>query len=79
MSITDRSRSAPVDTSNGHRPLPVEALQDVLAGLVREREDLRAVGADRADLERNRLAIVNAQWDLSRALIARYHPHLQTA
>jgi hypothetical protein len=65
--------------SNGHAPLPVEALRDVLGKLVREREELRSAGADRADLERNRIAIVNAQWDLSRALIARYHPHLQTA
>jgi hypothetical protein len=31
-------------------------------------------GADRAALERNRQAIVRAQWDLSRALIARYQP-----
>jgi hypothetical protein len=49
----------------------VEALQDRLGGLLREREDLRA-GDRRAELERNRRAIVAAQQQLSRALIALY-------
>lgn len=64
---------------NGHTPLPVEALQDVLGGLLREREELRVNGADRGTLEGNRQAIVKAQWELSRALIARYHTGLQPA
>jgi hypothetical protein len=58
---------------------PVEALQDVLGGLRREREELRAAGADRGELERNRRAIVDAQWQMSHALIARYHPGFQAA
>ncbi len=74
MSNADRPSSEPVRPSNGQAPVPVEALQDVLGGLVREREELRVAGADRAALERNRQAIVRAQWDLSRALIARYQP-----
>ncbi|HEX2110544.1 MAG TPA: hypothetical protein VHF67_03230 [Gaiellaceae bacterium] len=49
----------------------MEALQDLLGGLLREREELR--GGDRLDeLERNRRAIVDLQQQLSRALIARY-------
>ncbi len=66
--------SPPALSPRGH-PLPVEALQDLLGGLLREREVLRAEvrGGDRGvELERNRREIVRAQWDLSRALIARY-------
>jgi hypothetical protein len=62
--------SPPAPSPRGH-PLPVEALQDLLGGLLREREELR--GGDRLDeLERNRRAIVDLQQQLSRALIARY-------
>ncbi len=61
------------------QPRAVEDLQDSLNGLLREREELRSAGAERADLEQNRLAIVRAQWDLSRALIARYRPSFQAA
>ena len=57
----------------------VEVLQDRLRRLLREREDLRTVEADRGALERNRRAIVDAQWELSRALIARHHPSFQAA
>ena len=45
----------------------------------RHRRQPERAAADRADLERNRLAIVRAQWDLSRALIARYRPSFQAA
>jgi hypothetical protein len=64
---------------DGQPPLPVETLQDRLGGLLREREELRSSGGDRAALERNRQAIVKAQWELSRALIARYHPRFSPA
>jgi hypothetical protein len=57
----------------------VEVLQDRLRRLLRERESLRTVEPDRAALERNRRAIVEAQWELSRALIARHHPSFQAA
>jgi hypothetical protein len=50
----------------------VETLSDLHAALVRERQQLRSLGAETTDLERNRLAIVHCQWELSRALIARY-------
>jgi hypothetical protein len=56
------------------RELSVEALLQQLEQLTRERQDLRLDLADARHLERNRLAIVEAQWDLSRALIRRYLP-----
>ncbi len=56
------------------RELSVEALLQQLEQLTRERQDLRLDLAEARDLERNRLAIVEAQWDLSRALIRRYLP-----
>jgi hypothetical protein len=62
--------SPPATSPRGH-PLPVEALQDLLGGLLREREQLR-VGGSEPDLERNRREIVRLQWELSRALVARY-------
>jgi hypothetical protein len=56
------------------RKLDLETLKNLHATLVDERQQLRAGGATGAELERNRLAIVNCQWELSRALIARYLP-----
>jgi hypothetical protein len=56
------------------RELSVEALLQQLEQLTRERQDLRLVLAEAQALEQNRLAIVEAQWDLSRALIRRYLP-----
>jgi hypothetical protein len=49
----------------------VEALQDLLGGLLRERELLRTAGATRS-LERNRKEIVRVQWELCHALSKRY-------
>ncbi len=72
--------SAPVSTVDPPvQPVePGEPAPDVLlervAVLVREREALRARGAGRAALELNRVQIARAQWELSRALIARYSP-----
>ncbi len=50
----------------------VETLGELHAALVSERQQLRTHGAENEELERNRLAIVQCQWELSRALIARY-------
>ena len=50
-----------------------ELLLDRVAALVARRQELRAAGAGRTELERNRAEITRAQWDLSRALIARHH------
>jgi hypothetical protein len=49
----------------------VEALQENLGGLLREREQLRHQG-NRLGLERNRRAIVCVQHELSLALIAQH-------
>jgi hypothetical protein len=57
----------------------VEALQDALEKLLRERESLRTSDADASALERNRQAIIRTQWEFSHALIARYHTGLQPA
>jgi hypothetical protein len=54
-------------------PTP-EVLLERVAILVHERQSLRAGGAGRAALERNRADITRAQWALSRALIARHYP-----
>jgi hypothetical protein len=56
------------------QPESVETLQITLEALVRERQELRSVGADRLELERNREAIVRSQRELGAALIARYAP-----
>jgi hypothetical protein len=63
--------SQPAPSPRGRNPLPVEALQDLLGGLLREREILRTSGAKRA-LERNRREIVRVHWDLTHALVERY-------
>jgi hypothetical protein len=69
MSAALPSRPAP--SPRGPNPLPVEALQEVLGGLLRERELLRSSGAKRA-LQRNRREIVRIQWELTHALVRRY-------
>ena len=69
MSAALPSRPAP--SPRGPNPLPVEALQEALGGLLRERELLRSSGAKRA-LEGNRREIVRIQWELTHALVRRY-------
>ena len=63
--------SPPAPSPRGRNPLPVEALQNHLGGLLREREELRAADSPLA-LERNRREIVLMQWKLTYALIDRY-------
>ena len=64
--------SPPTPSPGGH-PLPVEALQDLLGGLLHERERLRGGGSGAA-LEENRQKIVEVQWQLAHALIALHIP-----
>ena len=52
----------------------VEALTRNISTLTTERQALRASGAAETALERNRVKIANAQWELSYALIERYLP-----
>jgi hypothetical protein len=57
----------------------VETLQERIATLVYERQELRATRADRDRLEHNRREIADLQQRLSRALIARHTPAPQPA
>lgn len=50
----------------------VEEIQERTERLVRERQQLRSMGAVRRRLEANRLELVQAHWELSHALIERY-------
>jgi hypothetical protein len=50
----------------------VESLVLRISELVAERQDLRSAGAPQAAIERNRLQIARAQWELAHALIERY-------
>ncbi len=61
----------PAPSPRGRIPLPVEALQEVLGGLLHERERLRA-SDDQVALERNRREIVRRQRELSHALVERH-------
>ena len=47
---------------------------DEISGLTSERQRLRARGVDAARLERNRVKLVRAQWELSHALIESHNP-----
>jgi hypothetical protein len=52
----------------------VESLSDEIRGVVYERQTLRAIGADRQELERNRAELVRLQQELVNALIRRHLP-----
>jgi hypothetical protein len=52
----------------------VESLTMRITSLCTERQSLRARGASETALERNRVKIARAQWELSYALIERYLP-----
>jgi hypothetical protein len=52
----------------------VDALQERVATLALERQELRARDAAPAALERNRVALAHAQWELSHALIEQHRP-----
>ena len=60
--------SPPAPSPRGRNPLPVEALQIRLGGLLREREGLHEAASPLA-LERNRREIVRVQWELTYALL----------
>ena len=52
----------------------VESLTDEIRGVVYERQTLRAVGAGREELERNRAELVRRRQELVNALIRRHLP-----
>jgi hypothetical protein len=55
----------------------VPALVEDIRRLVLERQQLRDRRASREELEANRLAIVDAQWRLSRAAIETHRDHVE--
>lgn len=57
----------------------MESLTQRVAELVVERQELRMRCASTVSLERNRLQIARAQWELGHALIDRYLPEPATA
>jgi hypothetical protein len=60
----------------GNTRRSVEVLHEEISRLTADRQRLREHGADATKLERNRVKLARAQWQLSHALIERY---LQTA
>jgi hypothetical protein len=58
----------------GHSRRSVEDLLGQIGALTAERQNLREGGATGARLERNRIKLARAQWELSHALIERYLP-----
>jgi hypothetical protein len=51
-----------------------EDLNARIGRLVAQRQELRTRGAGEAELERNRIRIARAQWELAHALIDRHLP-----
>ena len=47
----------------------MDVLAARIADLVTERQELREAGSPRAAIERNRIQLVRAQWELAHALI----------
>ena len=74
MSATVLRPAVPSRFRRGHSRPTVETLMDEISGLTAERQRLRDRGADTGRLERNRVKLARAQWELSHALIERYLP-----
>jgi hypothetical protein len=81
MSATVLRPVVPSRFRRGHSRPTVEALMEEISGLTAERQRLREQGVNGDRLERNRVKLVRAQWELSYALIERYLPqaHSQAA
>jgi hypothetical protein len=85
MMTTDMSTllrpATPSRFRRGHTRPTVEALLAEISTLTSERQLLRERGVDPRKLERNRVKLARAQWELSHALIERYLPatHSQAA
>jgi hypothetical protein len=83
MMTTDMSTllrpATPSRFRRGHTRPTVEALLEEISTLTFERQLLRERGVDARKLERNRVKLARAQWELSHALIERYLPHSQAA
>jgi hypothetical protein len=74
MNATALRPARPSRFRRGHSRPTVEDLLGQIGALTAERQKLREDGASSARLERNRIKLVRAQWELSHALIERYLP-----
>lgn len=72
MSATLLRPARPSRFRRGHTRPSVEALLEQISGLTAERQRLRDRGVNGSRLERNRVKLARAQWELSHALIERY-------
>ena len=74
MSGTALRPLVPARFRRGRAKHTVEELQRQIDVLAAQRQELRARQAPSAALERNRVELARAQWELSHALIERYLP-----
>jgi hypothetical protein len=79
MMVTEMNATAlrpvrPARFRRGHSRRSVEDLLGQIGTLTAERQKLRERGVDGQRLERNRIKLARAQWELSHALIERYLP-----
>jgi hypothetical protein len=74
MNATALRPARPSRFRRGHSRRTVEDLLGQIGELTAERQKLRETGVTGARLERNRIKLARAQWELSHALIERYLP-----
>ena len=74
MNATALRPARPSRFRRGHSRRTVEDLLGQIGELTAERQKLREAGVTGARLERNRIKLARAQWELSHALIERYLP-----
>lgn len=79
MSATALRPLPPRRFKRGASRRTVEELTVRIADLAAERQTLRTSGVGEAVLERNRIKLARAQWQLSYALIERHLPVAQAA
>lgn len=74
---TPRETLRPARFRRSRVGVAAEELNALISQLVAERQELRARGAHEAALERNRLRIARAQWELAHALIDQHRPRAE--
>ncbi len=74
MNATVLRPAVPSRFRRGPARASVETLLDRIAGLSTERQRLRERSAAPTRIEKNRVKLARAQWELSHALIERYLP-----
>jgi hypothetical protein len=79
MKTTALRPVAAIRFRRGPKRQSVEILLERIGDLAAERQELRRRAASAAVLERNRLELVRAQWELSYALIDRHLPAVERA